>query len=171
LSYYKKSCIRKVLFCVKFKFLWIGKTKDPLFAGVENRYLGRINKYFSTESVYVPDFKKRDPRQRVTQLARESQKIESKLSMSSYIVVLDDAGKQFTSRELASFFEDLMSRGVPEMNFVAGGHLGIPEKIKNLAKLKLSLTRLTLPHEMVRMILLEQIYRAITIVKGTPYHN
>ena len=156
---------------MKVRFLWIGKTKDPLFTGVENRYLGRISKYFSTENVYVPDLKKRDPRQRVTQLERESRKIESKLSMSSYIVVLDDAGKQFTSREFASFFEDLMNRGVPEISFVAGVHLGIPEKIKDLAKLKLSLTRLTLPHEMVRMILLEQIYRAITIVKGTPYHN
>ena len=156
---------------MKFKFLWIGKTKDPLFAEIESRYLGRINKYFSTENVFVTDLKKRDLRQRVTQLARESRKIESKLSMSSYIVVLDDAGKQFTSREFASFFEDLMNRGVPVINFVVGGHLGIPEKIKNLAKLKLSLTRLTLPHEMVRMILVEQVYRAITIIKGTPYHN
>ena len=156
---------------MKLKFLWIGKTKDSLFGEIENRYLGRLEKYFSTGLISVPDLNKTDPRQQTTQLDRESRKIESKLSPGTYLVVLDDAGKQLTSGGLALFFEDLMNRGVSEITFIAGGYLGIPEKIKNLANMKLSLTRLTLPHEMVRVILLEQVYRAITIVKGSPYHH
>ena len=156
---------------MKFKFLWIGKTKDSLFGEIESRYLGRIEKYFPAGRISVPDLKKTDPRQQATQLERESRSIEGKLSPDTYLVVLDDTGKQLTSEGLALFLEDLMNRGVPEITFVVGGYLGIPQKIKDLANMKLSLTRLTLPHEMVRVILLEQIYRAITIVKGSPYHH
>jgi len=156
---------------VKLKFLWIGKTKDSLLGEIESRYLGRVEKYFSAGQISVPDLKKTDPHQQATQLKRESRSIESKLSPGTYLVVLDDAGKQLTSEELALFFEDLMNRGVPEITFIVGGYFGIPEEIKDLANMKLSLTRLTLPHEMVRVILLEQVYRAITIVKGSPYHH
>ncbi len=156
---------------MKLKFLWIGKTKDSLFGEIESRYLGRVEKYFSAGQISVPDLKKTDPRQQATQLERESRRIQSKLSPDTYLVVLDDTGKQLTSEGLALFFEDLMNRGVPEITFVVGGYLGIPQKIKDLANMKLSLTRLTLPHEMVRVILLEQVYRAITIVKGSPYHH
>ena len=118
----------------------------------------------------VPDLKKTDPHQQFTQSAREAQQIEKKLSQT-YLVVLDSAGKEFTSPALASFMEKLMNRGVPEATFIAGGHLGIPEKIKDSADLKISLTKLTLPHELARVVLLEQIYRAITIIRGLPYHK
>ena len=93
------------------------------------------------------------------------------LSPKTYLAVLDSLGEELTSPQLASSLADLMNRGVSEVTFLVGSHLGIPKRIKNLADLKLSLTKLTLPHELARVVLLEQIYRAVTIIKGLPYHK
>ncbi|MDA2938187.1 23S rRNA (pseudouridine(1915)-N(3))-methyltransferase RlmH [Acidobacteria bacterium AH-259-A15] len=156
---------------MRLRFLWIGKTKDPLLLKVEERYLKRIEQYFPTERATVRDLKKIDRHQQAAQLEREARQIERKLSSETYLVVLDSLGKQFTSQRLASFVAELMNRAVSEVTFVVGGHLGIPSKIKDLADLKISLTKLTLPHELARIILLEQIYRAVSVIKGLPYHK
>jgi len=166
-----KSCIRIDLFQVKFRFLWVGETKDPLLSKVEERYLTRVKRHFSIETAMVPDLKKSNPHQQSAQLVREARQIEKQLPEKTYLVVLDSEGKEFTSLELASFLEKLMNRGVSEVTFVMGGHLGIHEKVKESADQKMSLTKLTLPHELARVLLLEQIYRAVTIIKGLPYHK
>ena len=119
----------------------------------------------------VPDLKKSNPHQQKAQLVREARQIEKKLPKKTYFIILDDEGKEFTSPELASFLETLMNRGVPEVTFVVGGHLGVHETIRKLADQKMSLTKMTLPHELARVVLLEQIYRAVTIIKGLPYHK
>ncbi len=119
----------------------------------------------------VPAFKKSDPHQQDAQLEREARQIERHLSPKTYLAVLDSLGEELTSPQLASSLADLMNRGVSEVTFLVGSHLGIPKRIKNLADLKLSLTKLTLPHELARVVLLEQIYRAVTIIKGLPYHK
>ena len=119
----------------------------------------------------IPDFKKSDPHQQDTQLEREAQRIERHLSPKTYLAVLDSMGEELNSPQLASSLADLMNRGVSEVTFLVGSHLGIPQRIKKVANLKLSLTKLTLPHELARVVLLEQIYRAVTIIKGLPYHK
>jgi len=156
---------------VRFRFLWIGKTKDPLLLKVEDKYLKRIKHHLPVQKTMIPDFKKSDPHQQDAQLEREAQRIERHLSPKTYLAVLDSLGKELTSPQLASSLADLMNRGIAEVTFLVGGHLGIPQRIKNLADLKLSLTKLTLPHELARVVLLEQIYRAVTIIKGLPYHK
>lgn len=156
---------------MRLKFLWIGKTKDPLFLGIEEKYLHRVGWFFPTERVTVPDLKKSDPHQQSTQMEREAQSILKKLSAETYVVILDQVGERFTSQELALFMIELQNRATKELAFVVGGHLGIPEKIKGLADRRLALTSLTLPHEMARIILLEQVYRAVSINKGSPYHK
>ena len=119
----------------------------------------------------VPDFKKSDPHQQAAQLEREARQIERHLSPKTYLAVLDSLGEELTSQQLASSLADLMNRGVTEVTFLVGSHLGIPKRIKDVADFKLSLTKLTLPHELARVVLLEQIYRAVTIIKGLPYHK
>jgi 23S rRNA (pseudouridine1915-N3)-methyltransferase len=76
-----------------------------------------------------------------------------------------------TSRQFAGFLERLLNRGVSETTFLIGGYLGIPEELKTKAEKTMSLSRLTLPHELARVVLLEQTYRAATILKGMPYHK
>ena len=166
-----KSCIRIDLFQVKLRFLWVGDTKDPLLSRVEERYFKRDKQHFPVEKAMVPDLKKSNPHQQNAQLIREARQIERKLPEKTYTVVLDSEGEEFTSRALASFLEKLMNRGVSEVTFVMGGHLGVHEKVKEMADQKISLTKLTLPHELARVLLLEQIYRAVTIIKRLPYHK
>lgn len=163
--------IRIDLFPVKLRFLWIGKTKDPLLLKVEDKYLKRIEQHLPVQKTVVRDFKKSDPHQQEAQLEREAKHIERHLSRKTYLAVLDSMGEELTSPQLASSLADLMNRGVSEVTFLVGSHLGIPQRIKKVANLKLSLTKLTLPHELARVVLLEQIYRAVTIIKGLPYHK
>ncbi len=138
---------------------------------VEGRYLKRIEQHLPVQNTMVPNFKKSDPHQQDAQLEREAQRIERHLSPKTYLAVLDSLGKELTSPQFASSLANLMNQGIAEVTFLVGGHLGIPQRIKDLADLKLSLTKLTLPHELARVVLLEQIYRAVTIIKGLPYHK
>ena len=156
---------------MKLRFLWIGKTKDPWLLKVEDKYLKRIEQHLPVQKTMVPDFKRSDPHQQAAQSEREAQHIERHLSPKTYLAVLDSLGEEWTSQQLASFLADLMNRGISEVTFLVGSHLGIPQRIKDLADLKLSLTKLTLPHELARVVLLEQIYRAATIINGLPYHK
>lgn len=156
---------------MRLRFLWIGKTKDPLHAGIEGRYLERLRKFFPTERAVVAEQQKKDRRQVARQSEREAQSIEQRLSGNAYLVIVDERGRQFSSLELAEFLRRLMNQSVPEVAFVVGGHQGIPDKIKGLSNLKLSLSKMTLPHELARIVLLEQIYRAVSILKGLPYHK
>ena len=152
-----------------FRFIWIGKTNDSLYFQIEERYLRRIQRHFRVTRTTVRELKKSDRRQQATQFHREAQKIESKLSDGDYLVALDEGGREFNSLELASLLQDLVNQGVTRITFVVGGYLGIPMRIKDLANLTMSLTKLTLPHELCRVVLLEQLYRAVSIVKGLPY--
>lgn len=138
---------------------------------VEERYLKRIEQHLPVQTALVPDFKRSDPRQESAQSEREAKQIEKTLNPKTYLAVLDSLGEELTSPGLASSLADLMKRGVSEVTFLVGSHLGVPQRIKDRADLKLSLTKLTLPHELARVVLLEQIYRAVTIIKGLPYHK
>lgn len=156
---------------MKLGFLWVGKTRDPLLSKLEERYLKRIQGHFPIETTIVPDLKKNNPHQQSAQLVREARQIKKKLPDKAYLVVLDSEGKEFTSVEFASFLVKLMNRGVSKVAFVMGGHLGVHEKVRESADQKMSFTKLTLPHELARVLLLEQIYRAVTIIKCLPYHK
>ena len=153
------------------KFLWIGATKDPDLLRIEEKYLGRIKQHFSAERLSVPELKKKDPHQLKAQMGREAKSIDRKLGAGTFLVSLEETGKQLNSLQLCEFLQGLMERGVFEVTFLAGGHLGIPEGIKPRVDQSLSLSQMTLPHELARVTLLEQIYRAVTLMKGLPYHK
>jgi len=143
---------------MKIKVAWIGKTKEPAIQALTEDYLKRISRYAEVEGLALKD------EAGVLALARgERQKDRHKL------VLLDSRGKQLSSEELAAFHEREQVQALPLL-FAIGGADGFSEEGRRQAGFVLSLGRMTLPHELARVVLLEQIYRAFTIVKNHPYH-
>jgi len=143
---------------MKIKVAWIGKTKEPAIQALTEDYLKRISRYAEVEGLALKD------EAGVLALARgERQKDRHKL------VLLDSRGKQLSSEELAAFLEREQLQALPLL-FAIGGADGFSEEGRRQAGFVLSLGRMTLPHELARVVLLEQIYRAFTIMKNHPYH-
>ncbi len=143
---------------MKIKVAWIGKTKEPAIQALTEDYLKRISRYAEVEGLALKD------EAGVLALARgERQKDRHKL------VLLDSRGKQLSSEELAAFHEREQVQALPLL-FAIGGADGFSEEGRRQAGFVLSLGRMTLPHELARVVLLEQIYRAFTIMKNHPYH-
>ena len=143
---------------MKIKVAWIGKTKEPAIQSLADDYLKRISRYAEVTGVAVKD------EAAVLALARgERQKERHKP------VLLDSRGKQLSSEELAEFLDREQVLAVPLL-FAIGGADGFSQEARGQAGFTLSLGRMTLPHELARVVLLEQLYRAFTILKNHPYH-
>ena len=156
---------------MRIRFLWIGETKDDCYRELEDAYFRRVSKLVSCERIFVPDLKKSDPRSVAAQQDRESRLIEKKLDKGTFLVALDETGKELTSVQLADTLRTLMNRGVSNITFLVGGFMGIPSTILQKSDLRMSLSRLTFPHELARVVLLEQFYRSLSIIKNLPYHR
>jgi 23S rRNA (pseudouridine1915-N3)-methyltransferase len=155
---------------VRLRFVWIGKTKDRRLAELEDSYLRRLGHLVPTERLWAPEVKKAVASQLRPNLDREAKAVEAKLGEGT-LIVLDEAGRQFTSQELARQLQQLMNQGAPAVTFVVGGFLGIPDQIKKMANVAWSLGKLTLPHELARVVVLEQVYRSMSIIRSLPYHK
>ena len=156
---------------LKIRFYWIGETKDTRLLSLEQEYLERIKRFIPAEIRTVPELKKKDPRSRSAQLAKEGQKLLSLIPPGSTIVILDEKGDEPSSHKLAKWLEKRTVSGVPEIAFIIGGYWGLPDEIRNKAAKTLSLSRMTFPHEIARVLLLEQVYRGFTINNNLPYHK
>jgi 23S rRNA (pseudouridine1915-N3)-methyltransferase len=143
---------------VKIKVAWIGKTKESAIQALTDEYLKRTSRYAEIDGISLKD------ESAVLALARgERQKERHKL------VLLDSRGKQFSSEELAQYLNAEQVHSIPLL-FAIGGADGFSDEARRQATLVLSLGKMTLPHELARVVLLEQIYRAFTILKNHPYH-
>ena len=143
---------------MKIKVAWIGKTKEPAIQTLTDDYLKRISRYAETAGLAVKD------EAALLSLARgDRQKDRHKL------VLLDARGKQLSSEQMAQFLEREQAQALPLL-FAVGGADGFSEEARRQAGFLLSLGPMTLPHELARVVLLEQIYRAFTILKHHPYH-
>jgi 23S rRNA (pseudouridine1915-N3)-methyltransferase len=145
---------------VKIKVAWIGKTKEPAIQALTEEYLKRIGRYADVAGLALKD------EAAILSLAtgeRQQNKERHKL------VLLDSRGKQFSSEELAEFLEREQVSATPLL-FAIGGSDGFSEEARRRASFTLSLGKMTLPHELARVILIEQLYRAFTILKNHPYH-
>ncbi len=156
---------------MKIKAIFVGRLQDRyLKEGIET-YRDRISRYAPFEIIEVEDeavTAKADP-SRLKE--NEAERILKRISPASVLVALDERGKGMSSPSLAAFMQKAMDAGTREMSFAVGGSLGLGEKVKERADLTLSLSGMTFTHQMVRVILLEQLYRAFTIIKGEPYHK
>ncbi len=153
------------------QLLTIGKTTQSFIKEGIEEYSTRLRRYipFSLES--IQDIKTTKSLSPSVQKEREGELITSCLNNSDHVVILDERGKQFSSIEFASRIERIMSSGKKRCVFVVGGPYGFSEKVYNRADEKISLSRMTFTHEMVRLFFVEQIYRAMTILRGEPYHH
>lgn len=155
---------------MKLRFLWIGATKNSGLKQEEEKYLTRVARHLGVERLSIAELRKSDPRQVDSQLEKEAELLGKKLVDTDFLVALDESGEQMSSAEWARFLNDRLNRG-DTVAFVVGGHLGLPDSLKQKADKVLSLSRMTLPHELARVVLLEQVYRAIAILRGLPYHK
>ncbi len=149
----------------------LGKLKESYWENAESEYLKRLKPYAKIKITELKEepFKPSDPTEKIK--AKEAQKIKFSISnlQSSIIIALHEKGKTHTSPELAKFLQTQSQSG-QQITFIIGGPKGLHKSILDLATHQLSLSSLTFPHQMVRTILLEQIYRSVTITKGKTYH-
>jgi 23S rRNA (pseudouridine1915-N3)-methyltransferase len=153
---------------VHLRLIWVGKTKNEHVRGLVEDYVRRLSRFCRVEVTELRESSAGDER---AVLDEEARRIASALAPGSLTVLLDVEGRQWSSPELAGQFEAWQNASVKEVAFVVGGHLGVTEEIKSRADVRWSLSRLTLTHEMARVVLVEQLYRAHTIVRGLPYQK
>lgn len=156
---------------MKILLLVIGKTdEDYLITGIK-KYVGRLGHYVSFEMKEIPDIRNRKTLSEEQQKKSESFLLLSQFQAGDYIILLDENGKQFTSVDFSENLEKLMASGSKRIVFVIGGPYGFSQDVYAKANAKMSLSPMTFSHQMVRLIFVEQLYRAFTILKGEPYHH
>ena len=146
---------------MKFRFVWIGKTKDKNWRALQEDYLSRLSHFVRCEIVEIKDAGKEI----------ESKRISENLNQKNFVCLLDVEGRSISSHKLAGEIEKWQNRGLKEIVFVIGGADGVSSEVVERADYSLSLSFLTLTHEMARVVLFEQLYRAYTIIKGFPYQK
>jgi 23S rRNA (pseudouridine1915-N3)-methyltransferase len=155
---------------MKLRFVWIGKTKRLPIRELVREYLERVGRFAPVEVSELRDRTEVGTDHRVI-LDKEGADILTRTASDPFVVVLDERGRQLDSIKLAELIERHRLSGTKQMTFVLGGHGGISDAVRNRADLVLSLSRLTLTHELARVLLIEQVYRAFTIIHDLPYQK
>ena len=146
---------------MKFRFVWVGKTKDKNWRALQEEYLRRLSHFVRCEITEIKDATKE----------MESKRILENVNQTNFVCLLDVEGRSISSHKLAEEIEKWQNRALKEIVFVIGGANGVSSEVVEKADYSLSLSFLTLTHEMARVVLLEQLYRAHTIIKGFPYQK
>lgn len=156
---------------MKILLLVIGKTdEDYLITGIK-KYVGRLGHYVSFEMKEIPDISNRKTLSEDQQKKAESFLLLQQLQPGDHVVLLDENGTSYTSVAFAENLEKLMASGAKRIVFVIGGPYGFAQEVYDKANAKMALSAMTFSHQMVRLIFVEQLYRAFTILKGEPYHH
>ncbi|MFS9270187.1 23S rRNA (pseudouridine(1915)-N(3))-methyltransferase RlmH [Streptococcus infantis] len=159
---------------MKIKIVTVGKLKEKYLKDGIAEYSKRISRFAAVEMIELADEKTPDrasdsENEKILDL--EGNRILSKIGDREFVVVLAIEGKTLSSEEFSKQLEQASINGYSTLTFVIGGSLGLSPQVKNRANLSLSFGRLTLPHQLMRLVLVEQIYRAFTIQQGSPYHK
>lgn len=156
---------------MNLEILTIGKTKTAYIKTGIEEYSKRLGRYLPFDITEIADVKNAGRLPQEEQKTAEGEIILSRVSPSDYLWLLDERGKEYTSREFAGRLETLMASGKKRLLLVVGGPYGFSKPVYNRADGMLSLSKMTFNHEMVRLFAAEQIYRAMTILRGEPYHH
>lgn len=156
---------------MKITLLAIGKTDSKQLDSLIQTYRERLSHYLPFEIKLIPDVKRSGKMTPDLQKLAEGKLILSELMQGDKLLLLDERGKMFTSREFASFLEAKMLQSERRLVFVIGGPYGFSEEVYARANEQISLSKMTLSHQMIRLFITEQIYRAMTILRGEPYHH
>ncbi len=156
---------------MKILLLVIGKTDAPYFVEASNEYLKRLSHYIPFEMKVIPDIKNVKNLSVDQQKEREGELILKQLAPGDQLVLLDEKGKEFTSVQFSAYIEKKMQVVSKRLVFVVGGPYGFSEQVYKAASEKISLSKMTFSHQMIRVIFIEQVYRAMTILSNEPYHH
>ncbi len=166
------SFLKKIIFAdMKIRLLAIGKTDDKSLQTLTTVYAERLKHYVRFELTIIPDIKNVKNLSQKQQKEKEGSLLLSKLQTGDQLIVLDEKGKDFRSIEFSNFLQKKMNSGIKQLVFVIGGPYGFSEEVYKRAQGKVSLSKMTFSHQMIRLFFTEQVYRAFTILKNEPYHH
>jgi 23S rRNA (pseudouridine1915-N3)-methyltransferase len=155
---------------MKLQLIWVGKTRKAAIKGLTDEYFERLKNFARLEMIELRD---RDDvggdREKI--LEKEAEEILKRSEAGDFLVALDEKGQQMDSFQFADFFDRHRNTGTRQITFVIGGHFGLADRIKQRADLRLSLSPMTFTHELARLFLMEQVYRAFAILHGLPYQK
>lgn len=156
---------------MKIVLLAIGKTDANYFSDAFAVYQKRLKHYITFETEIIPDIKNSKNLSEEQQKTKEGELFLKHLNSNDFLILLDDKGKEYTSMGFATYIEKKMHLTSKKIVFAIGGPYGFSDEIYNRANDKLTLSRLTFTHQMVRLVFIEQLYRAMTILNNEPYHH
>ena len=156
---------------MKINLLCIGKTDDKEVKNLINYYIARLPRHWNFEITEIPDVK--NARNLTPDLLKkeEAKLFFNTIENSDWVILLDEKGKQFTSREFAQKLDFYQNNSIKKICFLVGGAYGFSDEMYQRANEKLSISKMTFTHQMIRLFFVEQIYRADQILQGKPYHN
>lgn len=156
---------------MNIRLLAIGKTDDKNLNNLIESYTKRLGYYIKFDLEIIPDIKNNKNLSVFQQKQKEGALILSKVSSSDYLILLDEKGRSFSSIDFADELQKKMNSGIKTLVLVIGGPYGFSDEVYQRAKGKISLSKMTFSHQMIRLFVIEQIYRALTILKNEPYHH
>jgi 23S rRNA (pseudouridine1915-N3)-methyltransferase len=156
---------------MKIRLIAVGKTKEEYIRSGFEEYSSRISRYVRFELILIPALKNGASLPEAELKKKEAEAILSKLGGNEFTVLLDEKGKLMDSVSFAKTIEGFMNRGVQEVVFITGGAYGVDEVVRRKSGLVLALSPMTFSHQLVRLIFAEQLYRALSIMKGEKYHH
>ena len=156
---------------MKFRVVWVRSSADVEFGAAIDRYLNRVKHFFPIELVEIAPERGRQSESDVAIMRAESARLMAAIPAQTHLVVLDERGRQMDSLKFAKWLERMTTEQPHGVTFVLGGDVGLADTIKQRADTLLSLSAMTLPHQIARVVLLEQIYRACTLMRNIPYHT
>lgn len=156
---------------MKVKLLAIGKTDNKHLVQLITEYEKRLKHYIKFSLEIIPDIKNAKNLSETQQKNKEGELILSKLQPTDYLVLLDDKGTTYTSMEFSKYLQKKMNSGLKQLVIVIGGPYGFSDSVYQKSKGKISLSKMTFSHQMIRLFIIEQIYRGLTILRNEPYHH
>ena len=156
---------------MKVSLILVGKTVNKHFVELIDEYAGRVKHYIGFDIVTIPELKNTKNLSTDQQKQQEGELILKQMQAGDYVVLLDEHGKELRSVEFSAYMEQKMQTVGKRLVFVIGGPYGFSPDVYGKANEKLSLSKMTFSHQMVRLIFVEQLYRAMTIMRGEPYHH
>lgn len=156
---------------MKISILHTGKTNTAEIRQITDVYLKRLNKYLKVDQTELPADKIKYPQQLEIQKIKEGELQLKHIQTDDYLILLDENGKTFSSREFADFIEQKLNEGRKRMVFLSGGAYGFSDAVYQRADAKVSLSKMTFSHQLIRIVFAEQLYRAFSILHNEPYHH
>lgn len=156
---------------MKTTLLVVGKTVEKHFIKAIDEYMKRTQRYLAFDMKVIPELKNTKSLTEEQQKEKEADLILKEVESSDFVVLLDEHGKEFTSMEFADWMQSKMINVNKRLLFIIGGPYGFSPRVHAAAQEKLSLSKMTFSHQMIRLIFVEQIYRAMSILNGSPYHH